>query len=293
MWATSYKRSVSSVICNLHGCALSFLPDPQALSLDFLLTNRRLPRLHPPRTFNEKIIHRKLYVRDPQMPLMADKVLVKNHVASVLGPEWVIPTVWSGSSLPPRENRHWPIPYVLKANHGSGWNLFVRSEADQDWERIERAAERWLARTYGADLREWLYAQIQPQVLVEPLAGDVANSALMDFKVFVFGGKAIYVEVDTDRQTGHRRCFYDRNWTPQPFTLEFPLETRPIKPPQSLDRMLRAAELLSGDFSFVRVDFYEVEGRPLFGEITFYPDSGRGRFRPSAYDASLGELWPD
>jgi hypothetical protein len=55
--------------------------------------------------------------------------------------------------------------------------------------------------------------------------------------------------------------------------------------------MLEAAETLSGGFDFVRVDFYEAEGRPLFGEMTFYPGSGLDRFRPVSFDGLFGEHW--
>ena len=55
--------------------------------------------------------------------------------------------------------------------------------------------------------------------------------------------------------------------------------------------MIRAAESLAEDFEFVRVDFYEIDGQPKFGEMTFYPDGGIGKFRPDFYDLKFGELW--
>ena len=59
---------------------------------------------------------------------MSDKVLIKDFVSQKLGNEYVIPTLWHGTKLPPRDSRTWPKPYVIKANHGSTWNIFVRSD---------------------------------------------------------------------------------------------------------------------------------------------------------------------
>ncbi len=275
----------------LYGSFLEVLTDRQAVTVDFLLRHHRLPNLESPRTFNEKLVRRKLNDRDPRMPLLADKVSVKAHVANVLGPEWVIPTLWSGYALPPREERKWPLPYVLKASHGSSWNLFVNSEQELDWESIERTTRKWLDQAHGKPLREWLYSHITPQLLVEPNLSVNPEIAPWDFKIWVFHGEARYIQVDTGRRQIHRRCFFDRGWRKQPFTLMHPLETRPIEPPASLPQMLNAAERLGQEFSFVRVDFYEVNKRPFFGEMTFYPEGARGGFRPPSYDLLLGQLW--
>jgi hypothetical protein len=282
-----------SLVQILYASFLEILPDRSAVTVDFLLRHHRLPNLESPQTFNEKLARRKLSDRNPRMPLLADKILVKAHVAGVLGPEWVVPTLWSGPALPPREERRWPLPYVLKASHGCGWNLFVNSEREQNWESIERTTRNWLQNTHGKPLREWLYGDITPQLLVEPNLSPNPEVAPWDFKIWVFHGEAHYIQVDTGRRQVHRRSFFDREWRPQPFTVRYPLETRPIGPPASLSQMLKAAERLGEAFSFVRVDFYEVNKTPLFGEMTFYPGAARLGFRPSSYDLLFGQLWTD
>ena len=270
---------------------LTKLPDEAAVSLDFFLAHRRLPHLKEPRTFSEKIQYRKLYNKDPRFPVLADKFQVKDYVREALGEQWLIPSIWYGKALPPREERNWPIPYVLKATHGSGQNIFVASPDDQNWELIEERAEGWLHNRYGTPFREWLYGQITPGLLVEPYVG-CGDILPVDYKFYVFGGEVRTIQVDTGRAQNHRRCFYDRKWKPQPFALMYPLETSPIAKPASLDAMIEAAEHRGRDFAFVRVDLYEVEGRPLFGEMTFYPESGRGVFSPPHYDRMFGNLWP-
>jgi hypothetical protein len=260
---------------------------PLKLRLMHLWRNRHWPNLDEPHTFNELVQARKLKDRSPLLPLLADKVRVKDWVARRLGPEWVIPTLWHGRELPDRP--HWPLPFVLKSSHASCQCAFVRT-ARGDWSRLRRKAERWLDHSYGAILDEWLYGKIEPQLLVEPFIGG-GLSLPTDYKVFVFAGRAEFVQVDTDREHAHKRAIFDRNWGRLPVRLHFPIETRELCPPRSLPLMLEAAETLSRGFDFVRVDFYEVEGRPLFGEMTFYPGSGLDRFQPAAFDRLFGKHW--
>jgi hypothetical protein len=268
------------------------LPPEASLKLQFVRYQRRIPNFRKPRLFTEKVQYRKLHDRNPMLPLYADKVTAKHLVADILGSEWVIPTLWSGTALPPREERNWPLPYVIKANHGCEMNIFVRSAADQNWDEIESKVNEWLSISYYNKVRqEWLYSQIRPQILIEPFIGN-SEELPIDFKFFVLNGRAEYIQVDTGRENehNHRRAFYDRSWNKQPFTLKYPLAESTLPKPASLERMMAAAERLAKDTPFARVDFYEIGGNPLFGEMTFYPSSGLAAFSPFEYDQLLGSL---
>jgi hypothetical protein len=257
------------------------------LKLLHLARNRHLPNFDAPRTFNELVQARKLKDRNPLLPRLADKVLVKHYVADRLGPDWVIPTLWHGRKLPGQPP--WPRPFVVKSNHGSQQCLFVRSESDP-WPPVKRKAEKWLNSRYAWILGEWLYGQIEPQILVEPFIGS-AGSLPVDYKFFVFGGRAAFVQVDTDREHAHKRTLFNLDWERLPVRFQYPIDTREIAPPATLVRMIEAAETLGHDFDFVRVDFYEVGERPLFGEMTFYPGSGLDRFAPASADLMFGQPW--
>ena len=257
------------------------------LKLLHLVRNRHWPDFARPRRFNELVQARKLHDRDPLLPRLADKVLVKDYVAERIGADWLIPTLWHGRELP--EQPPWPRPFVVKSSHGSQQCRFVRS-ADDAWEPIRRAARGWVATNYGAILGEWLYGQIPAQILVEPFIG-TGGELPLDYKLFVFGGRTEFVQVDTDREHGHKRAIFDRDWNRLPLRLQYPIDPRKIEPPASLTEMMRAAEALAEDIDFVRIDFYEVGGRPLFGEMTFYPGSGLDRFDPPSFDLLFGERW--
>ena len=283
---------LKSLVRGLRNKVLETLPLRSAIQLEFLLYHRRLPNLEHPRMFSEKIARRKLYDRDARMPAMADKILAKEHVRRLLGEEWVIPTIWSGDRLPPRDARRWPIPYVLKGAHGSGWNYFVLSEADQDWDAIEEKANYWLSMVHATHAREWLYAQMKPGLLVEPYLG-TGPVAPADYKFLVFGGRTAYIQVDLGRRQTHRQLFYDLNWKRQKIEYICPWTDEEVPRPKSLAKMVEAANLLGTGFPFVRVDLYEIDERPRFGEMTFYPNSGQTAFRPKSVELEFGRLWPD
>jgi len=248
------------------------------------------PNLLFPSKFTEKVQWRKVFVRDKRLPLLADKVLVKDFVKDRIGAEHVIPTLWHGEVLPPRHQRAWPIPFVVKANHGCGFNAFVRSPAECDWDRIEQTTAAWLETKYGEWGGEWMYSVIKRQLLVEPFVGK-DSCFPFDYKVWVFNGVAHFVQVDTDRETLHKRAMFDRDWVRLNFQVTHPLSERRIERPVSLDEILKFSEMLASGFDFVRVDFYEIDGVPKFGEMTFYPEAGYGRFLPNDMDVKVGSLW--
>lgn len=253
----------------------------------------RYPNLLRPTRFTEKVQIAKLRWRTPRMVVLADKVLAKHAVAELLGPEWVTPTLYAGSALPPRGERNWPMPYVIKANNWSGGNYFVTGPDQPDWDDVERHVQSWMRRPFGRSMGEWVYSAIPPQILVEPYIGHGEPPA--DYRLHVFGGRSDFVSVNWERFAGLKRATYSREWQRLPFAVSDaePYYGDDIPPmPKSYSEMIRAAELLAAGFPFARVDFYEIDDRPRFGEVTFYPNSGFVRW-PDELDFRYGAMWPD
>jgi hypothetical protein len=249
------------------------------INLTYLWRHRRRLRLDDPILFTELVQRRKLDDRDIRMAIMADKVAAKEHVAAALGREWVIPMLWSGTELP--HDLPWTGPIVVKARHGCNQNVFVRQRSECVAART--ASARWMRGRYGWWLDEWAYSQIPRGLLIEPMiGGDVLP---IDYKVFVFGGVATHVQVHLDRAHDHRWIVHDRDW--RALATDAPVVPRPT----ALSAMLAAAEQLAAGFAFVRVDFYQPDDQPLFGEMTFYPGSGLHAIDPPDLDAEWGRLW--
>jgi hypothetical protein len=250
----------------------------------------RWPNIFWPRSVCDKLQARKVWDRDPRLPRLGDKLLVKDYVLARLGPDWVIPTLWSGKALPPVAERNWPLPFVVKVNSGCHWNIFVRNEGERDWPRIEASCADSLASSYGLKLGEWLYTRIEPQILVEPFIR-LDRRLPVDYKFWTFLGRVAFINVITNREAGMRFTLFDRDWQRIAADMSYDVDANEIPPPVSLAAMIRAAEILADDFSFVRVDFYEIDGRPLFGEMTFYPGAGLDAFHPPEFDRHVLGLW--
>jgi hypothetical protein len=269
------------------------LPERYAIALQFHHHVGAFPDLKHPKTLSEKIQYRKLYDRDPRLSLYVDKLAVKDIVAGILGPEWIIPTLWSGTdpALIPLDTLE--PPYVVKANHASDCNYFVLDAQDVDREQIRARAAEWLALDYGRRYHEWAYSQATRRLLVEPLIGDGVTLPV-DFKILVFHGVAQQVNVTVGRGTeGLRTDFFDLAWNWLPVSRVSYPKRGPlnIPPPRQLAAILTAAEQLAAPFGFARVDFYDGDEQPLFGEMTFYPNAGYEPYDPPEFDRLLGDLW--
>lgn len=269
------------------------LPPRLKIALQFYYHFGYLPNLRHPTTYSEKIQHRKLHDRDPRLAPLIDKIAAKDLVADVIDANWIIPTLWSGA-----DPAHIPFdsltpPYVVKANHASNCNLFVLDAETLDPGAIRAEAARWLKINHARYAHEWAYSQVEPALLIEPYIGET-TSRPVDLKFLVFHGKVHHIEVCVERDAKDMRWIaFDRDWFWQPIlrTGRFEQADKALKPPQNLAAMIEAAEALAAPFSFVRVDFYEVAGRPLFGEMTFYPDAGYSAEYSTEFDRELGERW--
>lgn len=271
--------------------ATGLVSDRLYLRLLFRRTFGYWPDLRSPRTFNEKLLVYKLVTRgDRRLPPLVDKIEAKLHAASRIGERHVTPTLWQGSSLPPRDERRWPIPYVIKASNGSGQNYFVRSPEEEDWDRIERLCARWRQVRHGRGAREWPYDPLPARILVEPYLG-AGESYPIDYRFYTFGGEVKLIQLELDRGTARRRAMFTPAWQRLPFEYSFPDYPGEIERPPALKRMIEMAERLAAGFMFVRVDLYLLEEQPRFGEMTFFPGGGCGVFSPSEADLEIGKLW--
>ncbi len=273
---------------------IGLLGPKMAVRLRYYHGFKRFPNLTNPQTFNEKINAYKFMGDRYNFAMYADKVAVKDYITAKIGAKHVIPTLYAGETLPPREERTWALPYVIKMNHGSGWNILVRTEAERNWDEIEKKIAKWSKLTFGRDTGEVHYSQIKPQVLVEEFLTTPTGKSPIDYKFHMIHGQAEFTELDIDRETNPTYAYYDKDWNQLPFSIdEFtdkfsPLAIKSVPRPQNYETMLHLAEVLSADFPLVRVDFYNLDGHIYFGELTFTPFAGFCYFKPSSFDDYYG-----
>ena len=250
------------------------------IRLSYWWRHGRLPALDAPTRFTEWVQWRKLNERSLLLAAMTDKGRSKAMVALSLGAEWIVPTLWAGPVAP--TTPPWPVPFVIKSSHGCMQYVIVRDVA-RDWPLALARSRVWTRARYGGWLDEWLYSKSEPGLIVEPFIGQ-GEVPPKDYKIYVFDGEAAVVQVHSGRLTDHRWVQYDPAWN-------MLSGGEPVAPPAGLAAMLAAAETLGRGHDFVRVDFYDVPGQPLFGEFCLYPGSGLDRFDPVELDAALGAKW--
>lgn len=266
------------------------------LNRPFLLYHRVLfrlkvgywPHFRNPRTFNEKICWMKFNYKDPRLPKLMDKLAVREYVARV-APELRTPEVYfvatSADDIP---FDALPERCVIKSSHGSHQVIFYdRKSTDREFVRSQ--CRRWLSRPHRPDLGEWPYLRIPRRVFAEQLMLDQSGELPQDYKFFVFNSRSEYILVVQDRHTTVTRTYYDAGWHVLPMRRGNVPRGLGSPPPVRLQDMLRLAERLADGFPFVRVDLYEIDGDLYFGELTFFPVSGLGKFEPQDFDLSFGE----
>lgn len=253
------------------------------VTLTYLWRHQRIPDLVAAPRFTELVQRRKLYDRDPRQTRMMDKIAAKRMAADLLGQEWTTHTLWQGIAVP--DSPPFQAPAILKARHGCNqYEVLRKFPSGRKWAELRKRSSQWMGAPYGKWLDEWAYEGVPRALIAEPLLGD-GFSLPLDYKIYVFGGRATHVQVHLDRAANHRWILHDRSFRPLVGTNEH------LPKPRSLSAMLTAAETLAAGHDFVRVDFFEINGTPRFGEFCLYPGSGLDPFAEEWIDFELGALW--
>ncbi|MEI8364833.1 MAG: ATP-grasp fold amidoligase family protein [Parachlamydiaceae bacterium] len=251
----------------------------------------KYPNLKNPTTFSEKIAYKRLYDRRAILTQIADKIHVRNFVESRIGSKY-LQTIYQIAKTP--EEIDWdslPSQFVLKTNHGSGWNIIVHNKNTLDIKEATSKLKYWLNTNYYNYTREWCYKHIPPVVFVEKLLLDDQGKIPTDWKFFVFSGHALYIQVNINRFEYNQCNIYDRNLKKMGVRYHWDNFSADLVFPPNIEEMFTLAEQLGEGFDFVRVDLYNVNGRIFFGELTNYPLAGFAPFTPDKFDKQLGDCW--
>ena len=215
---------------------------------------------------------------------------MKNYVASIIGDQYIIPTLGIWNDFDDIDFDALPDQFVLKCTHDSGGLVICKDKSQLDKIAAKKKINKSLKRNYYYHGREWPYKDVKPRILAEKYMEDHSTSELRDYKFFCFGGTAKCYKVDFDRFISHKANYF----TPDGELIELGEEVCPpdfdkvIRAPENLDKMKEFAEKLSATLPFLRADFYDVDGKVYFGELTFYPASGFGKFIFDGNDELLG-----
>ena len=257
----------------------------------------QLLNLDKPQSFTEKVQWLKLYDRRPEYTMMVDKYAVKNYVAKVIGLQYVIPTLGVWDKPKDIDFDSLPSQFVLKTTNGGGGGDVVVCLDKSSFDKNN--ALKVLAKAMGQNVykryREWPYKGVVGRVIAEEYLQDTDGhtSELVDYKFYCFDGVPTFCQVIQTRSTNETIDFFDMKWNHQSFCglnpKARPAVVTPLKP-QHFAKMVDIATKLSYGIRFCRIDLYDTQKQPYFGEITFYPASGLGIFTPNEYDYVLGGM---
>ena len=244
-------------------------------------------------TFMEKLNWMKVFDATPLKSRLADKYAVRSWVAEKIGAEYLIPLLGVWKDFDDINFDDLPDQFVLKCNHGWNMNIVVRDKKSLDMIGARERINAWLAVDYSATCLELHYTRIDRKIIAEKFMQNGDLPDLIDYKFWCFGGKPTYCKCMTGRTTDLRIDYFDMNWQ----HMHYEQKNRPnsnhpeeIPPPKNFELMKSLVAKLAEGFPFVRVDFYEIEGRVYFGEMTFTPAAGNIIYKSEGTDEYLGSL---
>lgn len=266
-------------------------PTKLYLRLSYRLNLGRKLNLSNPQTFNEKLQWLKIHYRKPEFISMVDKIEAKKYVASIIGEEYIIPTIAEYDCVDDIDWETLPNQFVMKCTHDSGGIVVCKNKTKLDKKKAIKKLKRGLNKSYYYQNREWPYKNVRPRIICEEYKVDESGYELKDYKFFCFDGlvKALFVATDRGKQTEETKFdFFDADFNHLPFTNGHPNSNKILNKPTGFEKMKELASILSKGFPHLRVDFYDINGRIYFGELTFFHWSGMVPFVPEEWDYKFG-----
>lgn len=246
--------------------------------------------LENPKTYNEKLQWLKIYNRRPEYTIMSDKYMVRDYVEKKIGKEYLIPLLGVWESVEDINLDSLPNKFVLKANHDSGSVVICQDKKVFNWKVAKKKLKQALKTQYFWKSREYNYYNIKRKIIAEQYMIDSNDKELRDYKFYCFNGEPKFIQYDYGRFTNHIENIYTTDWEfiPVKWGVENDKNLN-ISKPEPIDKMLELARILSKNIPHVRVDFYYVDNKIYFGELTFHSGGGAVPIDPISYDYEWGK----
>lgn len=273
---------------------LNRVPDSIYIKILFRFMVGAKCHLKHPVTYNEKLQWLKLHDRNPEYAKMVDKYEVRKYIAELFGEELLIPCYGVYNSFEEIDLNALPNQFVMKCTHDSGSVEICTDKESFDFGAAKERINKAMKKNYYSAYREWPYKEVKPRIIIEKYMVDESGDDLKDYKIMCFNGKAKVIETHENRYTKgktHTQTFYTRDWE----KLEiYQVDLYPLKEPREkplqMEKLIDMSETIARDMYHARIDWYLINGKIYFGEITFYDGSGFEPFPNHNDDLYLGSL---
>lgn len=280
-----------------HSCVrLSKLIPSDQLYLKILYrasVGKKLDFAHPV-TFTQKIQWLKLHNTSDLCTLLVDKYNVREWIKSKIGEEYLIPCYGIWNHFDNIDFTQIPNQFVLKTTHDSGSVVICKNKENFDYKSAKKKLEKSLKRNYFWKGREYPYKNVPPRIIAEKYMENEDGTDIVDYKFFCFNGEPKVMFYASERFNAQNEPpkfdYYDMNLNHMPIQScgHDNLNTLSYFPEFEIMKQL-AAELSKG-FPHIRVDFYLIDGKIFFGEMTFHHDGGFVSFIPEEWDKTFGDM---
>ena len=274
---------------------LSFIPDKIMIKIQYRLKTGRKLNLKNPQRFSEKLQLYKLNYKNNLMCTCVDKFEVRDYVMSK-GLGNILNEIYGVYDKPEDiDFDKLPNQFVLKDTLGGGGNsvIIVKDKNNENISKIIEQTKKWISTSVNIKSpgRERVYDGKKHRIIIEKYL-DYEDNDLPDYKFFCFNGKpfCLYYINGRTKKSGINLGIFDCNFNQMPYYIADKniLNINPSKP-ENFNDMLEIAKKLSEVFPHVRVDLYNIHGKIIFGEMTFFDASGYQKFSPDNFDYILGE----
>lgn len=272
------------------------LPDKKYITKRFFDAHGYHLDLENPKSLNEKLQWLKLNAHKPIYTKLADKFAVREYIKQNFGEQYLVPLCFVTNNYKDIKEDNLPsFPCIVKANHDAANYRIIRNKKNVNWKRLQTDCRWWLQWNYYKVDREFQYNSIPRKIIVEKLLTDKSGKIPNDYKLNYINGNLEFIYVSVDREAGNYRNIYTYDWKPLDFKwakkkkLCEDLRGPEISPPTTLKEMIRIANEVAKLYPYVRVDFYDVEGKLYIGEITQCHGGGFDKFEPQSIDFEYGK----
>lgn len=249
-----------------------------------------------PQTLNEKIQWLKLNFRKDVQTILADKYAARAYLSEHFGEQYLVPLLYETTNWRDITLDNIPDePCIIKSNHTSGTYQIIRDKSEININELQAKCIDWLSMDYYKMSREWQYKNIKRRIIIEKLLQTKDGKIPNDYKLHYINGNLEFVYCSVSRESDNKRNIYDAEWNPlyfswvEPFKDASSVRGKEIPAPQSFSLMKEIGQKIADMFAYVRVDFYDVDGKLYIGEITFHHGGGFDVFVPKEYDLMYGE----
>lgn len=290
LWLVRRPEKISNKIYQAAANGKIPFPDKAFQKWDYKIHSGKKLSFRNPQTFNEKLQWLKYYYHNPLLTQLVDKYEVRKYISERFGDENLTKCYGVFDNWEDIDFVKLPNQFVVKCTHDCGSVYVCKDKKVFEYEKCRKLITNGLKRNQFYLSREWPYKNVKPRIIIEEYLHDIITDDLIDYKFLCFNGnvKRLYTALGRKKGTPFKD-YFDLNWNHLDIKQHYDNSDIPPRKPNNFDKMVFCSSVLAKDLPFVRVDFFEANGKMYFGEITFFPAGGRHNYEPDNVDKEMGD----